>query len=375
MIWRFGPLIRKNLWRNKRRSLLTALGVAVAVFVYVALHAAVEGMRFPLRQVGDSQLLYAREDGRSNALASRLPQSYVTRVGDIEGVAAATGVLDTLTVLPDSGVHIFTRGVDPEGYAAVQPLETEGASLAALREPGQALVGHRLMAQLGWSPGDDVEISELGLRAHVAGTIVEQDVDLGGHLLVRLGTLQALRGAEGEVSYVIVAATEGTDPDVLGARIDEALRTTPVPTATASAQSYAQAIISDFRAFLLAMSAFGWAAVVIVVLGAANTMAMNVRERTREIGALKAIGFTPALVLQVVLAEAICLSIGGGLLGLAGAWLAVGNEGAAMSGIVLQPGTIWVAAALSLLIGLLGGLLPALSAARLDTVVAMRTIG
>jgi putative ABC transport system permease protein len=111
------------------------------------------------------------------------------------------------------------------------------------------------------------------------------------------------------------------------------------------------------------------------MLGAANAIAMNVRERTREMGVLKAIGFPPGLILSMVLAESTLLSSLGGGLGLGAAALTVGTEGANLAGLMLSPGTATIAAILSLAIGFLGGLVPALSAARLPTVEALRVIG
>ena len=127
--------------------------------------------------------------------------------------------------------------------------------------------------------------------------------------------------------------------------------------------------------FVAYLKLMGVITMLITVLGAGNAIAMSVRERTREIGILKALGFRPGLVLAAILVEATGLSALGGILGLVAATLIVGSESASLAGLILSPTTVVVAASLSILTGLLGGLLPAFAAARLKTVDALRSIG
>jgi putative ABC transport system permease protein len=369
-------LLWANLWRNKRRSILTMLGVAVAIYVYATLGAAIDGITFPVRQVGAERVLNVREAARSNVLSSRLPQSYEDRVADVPGVAAASGVLSDLAVVGEDRVHIFVRGIDPDRYRQVQPLEVAPQAWREFTEDSRAaLVGYRLMARMEWRVGQDVEIRELGLRVRVAGEIPAQGLDLESHMLVRRRNLQALREAEGQVSYILVEPAPGRGTAELAAAIDETFALAPVPTETATAAAYAEAIIEDFMGFVDYLRLMGLITVLITMLGAANAIAMSVRERTRELGVLKAIGFTPGLMTAMVLAEATVQSTLGGLLGLGGAALTVGSEGANLAGLMLSAQTVVLAAVLSVLIGLLGGLWPALAAARLRTVEALRVIG
>lgn len=376
MILRFLPLLWANLWRNRRRSLLTILGVAVAIYVYATLGAAIDGITFPVRQVGAERVLNVREAARANVLSSRLPQSYEDRVADVAGVVEATGVLADLAVVGTDRVHIFVRGVDPERFQRVQGLTiAPEAWRAFLEDQRAALAGHRLLARMGWRVGDEVEIRELSLRVRIAGVIPAQGIDLESHLLVRRRYLQGVREAEGQISYVLASPAEGQTPEALSARLDEAFALAPVPTETGTAAAYAAAIIEDFMGFVDYLRLMGLITVLITMLGAANAIAMNVRERTREMGVLKAIGFPPRLILSLVLTESTLLSAIGGALGLGAAALTVGSEGANLAGLMLSSETVALSALLSLVIGLAGGLLPALSAARLRTVEALRVIG
>lgn len=376
MILRFLPLLWANLWRNRRRSILTVLGVAVSIYVYAALGAAIDGITFPVREVGAERVLNVREAARSNVLSSRLPMSYEDRVADVAGVADATGVLADLAVVGRDRVHIFVRGIDPERFLKVQRLRVDPQAWQAfLGDPRAALVGHRLLARMGWRVGQEVEIREIALRVVVVGVIPPQGLDLESHMLVRRRSLQGLRNAENQISYVLASPEEGRDPDAVSAAIDETFALAPVPTESGTASAYAEAIIEDFMGFVDYLRLMGLITVLITMLGAANAIAMNVRERTREMGVLKAIGFPPGLILSLVLAESTLLSAIGGAIGLGAAALTVGSEGANLAGLMLSPSTAAISAILALAIGLLGGLLPALSAARLPTVEALRVIG
>jgi len=369
------PLVWSNVWRNRRRSILTLLGVGVAVFVVAALGAAIEGMTFPVREVGSQELLTVREAARANVLVSRLPTSYEDRVARVSGVRAASGVLSDLAVVGTDRAHIFVRGIDADRYRQVHRIHLDPEAWDAfISDQRAALVGFRLIKRLGWQVGDQVEIEEINLSVRIVGEIPEQGVDLESHMLVRRDYLEVARSAEGQVSYVLAAPLEGARSSDVAAAIDAELALTPNPTETTSAGAYAEAVIDDFMGFIEYLRVMGAITVLITLLAAANAIAISVRERTREIGVLKAIGFQPGSILSVILAESVILSVIGGLIGVTAAALVVGNEGASMAGLMLSPATVLVASGSALTVGVLGGLLPAVTAAKVKTIEALRGI-
>lgn len=369
------PLVLKNFRRNRRRSLLTVLGVAVAIFVFATMAAAIEGMTSPVREVGEERLLNVREAARTTVISSRLPTTYEDRVAAVEGVRAATGVLSDLAVIGPERVHIFVMGVDPERYRTVRTIRIDPAAWDAFAgQPGTALVGARLMERMGWIAGNTVEVPQMGLRAQIVGQIPAQGVDLENHMLVHRNTLQVVRRAEGQISYVLVSPDERHDPEGVAAAIDEALRYTPFPTRTVSVEAYAESIIKDFMGFLGYLRLMGFVTVLITTVAAANAVAMSVRERTNEIGVMKAIGYRPGQILGLVLIESLTLAALGGAVGLAAAAAIIGNTSGMMAGFWLSAPTVLLASALALGVGLVGGLLPAVTAARVNPVHALRAI-
>ncbi|MEM7481805.1 MAG: ABC transporter permease [Acidobacteriota bacterium] len=374
MILHLLPLMVSNLWRNKRRSILTVLGTAVAVLVFGSLSAAIDTLMMGARQTGADETLSVRRAGRANALASRLPESHEERVADVRGVSAATGVFSELAIIGEESVHVFLRGVEPKAYRNVQPLQVDAAEWQSFADDRRsAMVGHRLLEKMGWEVSDEVELSKTGLNVRIAGTIPPQGLDLESHLLLHRDYLQVLRNLEGQITFVLVALEQGS-PEDLAARIDEELSTVPVPTKTTTSAKFAEAVVEEFMGFTEYLRLMAIITVLVTTLGAANTVAMSVRERIRDFGVLKAVGYRPGEIVTLVVGESLLLAAAGGLLGLGlTAWM-LNSRTAQLEGFTWTASTITLAALMALIIGLGGGLVPAIRAARLRPVEALRVI-
>ena len=369
------PLILRNLFRNRRRSLLTLLGVAVAIFVYAALQAAVDGILFPVRQAARESVLTVREKGRATVLASRLPAALEPTIGTLPGVELATGIFTDLTVVGEQRVHIFVHGVDAEPYRQLKRLNVPEADWQKFKAERQAaLVGQYLAAQMGWSQGQTVELKEFATSFTIAALLPVQKSDLDRHLLLHRSYLQGTRGGEGRVtSFLVRPATGAREADVARA-IDERFALTQTPSETASEAAFAQSIVEQFMGFVDYLRAMGFITVLVTLFGAANAVSMNVRDRLKEIGVLRTLGYTPADIVWLVAGEATLLSLLGGVVGLAGAAAALGGRAALLAGLSLEPSTLGLGLFASLLIGLVGGVLPAVSAIRMSVVDTLRIV-
>lgn len=355
--------------------MLTLLGVAVALFVYAALQAAVDGIFFPVRQAAHGRLLSVREKGRLNALASRLPEATEVTVGVLPQVAVATGVFTDLAVIGAERIHVFVHGVDPEPYRRAKKLTLpEDAWRQFLGDRRGAVVGHLLAKQLGWKVGQQVDLEQLSLSFTVSALLPPQDTDLERHVVLHRGYLQSVRAAEGRVTVVLVEPGPDVSGTDLAKAIDDRFQVSEVRTETASEAAYAESIVQRFVGFVRYLELMGYVTVLVTLLGAANTVSLNVRERIAEVGVLKSLGFTPAHILGLILGESALLSALGGLAGLGLAALALGSQGAVLAGLHLEVRTLGVGLAASLAIGLVGGVLPAVSAMRMSPVDSLRSL-
>lgn len=366
-------LVLRNVLRTPRRTLLTLFGVAVAIFVYASLQAAVDGILFPVRQAGDTRLLNVREKGRANVLASKLPERLETSLASVPGVGAATGVLTDIAVVGAQRVHIFVYGVDGPTYRAVKGLRVEAAEWEAFQGDSQgALVGHLLAEQMGWKKGQSVDLPELSISFHVSAVLPPQGTDLERHLVLHRRYLQTARSGEGKVTFVLVQpAASARDAEVARA-IDAHQEGSDAPTETASEAAYAQKIVEQFVSFVDYLKIMGVLTIVITLLGAANAVSMNVRERTQEIGILRTVGYTPARIVSMLVMEAVLIATTGGVVGLALAKGALGGRGAVLAGLQLTRETLLIGFGASVAIGVVGAVGPAIAAVRMTIVDALR---
>jgi putative ABC transport system permease protein len=176
-------------------------------------------------------------------------------------------------------------------------------------------------------------------------------------------------------TYMILASTPDDVPRVAKA-IDSMFDNSPYPTRTESEKEFGRSFLAFLGNVKLFLAAIVGAVTFTILLVSANTVAMAVRERTREMAILRTLGYTPTEILQLVIGEAVLISLLGGCAGLGiGLLLAKGMQS---SGFGFQ-GLKWQAASIVLgmaaFIGLVAALVPALVASRKNVVESLRFSG
>jgi putative ABC transport system permease protein len=161
--------------------------------------------------------------------------------------------------------------------------------------------------------------------------------------------------------------------------IDAMFHSTPVPTKSESEQAFKLdwiATLGNVKAFILSICA---AVVFTTLLVCANTMAMSIRERTREVAVLRTLGFTRGSILKLLLSESIAISLIGGLIGVAfgtGAILFMGRPGIGLpASMHMTAATALVVMVVAAFVGVISGLIPSYRASNLGIVDALRYIG
>lgn len=227
--------------------------------------------------------------------------------------------------------------------------------------------------------GDEIVIRGRGrlpsLSMVIRGDIAEGD-RLDGVAVVKLDYLQDVVGTAGRVTFIQVRAESAELAPFVSDAIDERFANFSVPTETLTERAHMAGFVAGLSDAMVGLRSIGYLALVITLLVVANSVAIGVRERTREIGTLRALGFGSRRVVGLVLAEAMLVSLVGGVFGAAAAFALFSTGVVAIPGTPLQFVTsgalVTQAALLALPLGALAGAQPAWSAVRMTITDALR---
>jgi len=379
---RFLPLVWANLTRHKRRTVLTTLSVALALFLFASLRSVVTTLHAGADVGSESRMIVQS----AKAITFFLPQSYRERLLAVPGVGAVTWADWFGGVYQDPKNFFAQFAVDPESYLDVYAgdfMLPADQRAAFIQERTACLVGRSLMDKYGWKLGQNVTLQ---------GTIFE-----GDWTLTIRGVFRSLDAAFPEDAmllhydmvyeryrswvqpgwYVLRLANPALAPQV-AATVDRGFKNSSDPTKTGTERAFDASFVTMWGNVSFLMNSIGMAVVFAILLVAANSMMLSARERTNEVGVLKTVGFGDRLLFGLVMAEAGSIALTGAVLGLGAAKLlypaihfsAMGF----LPGFEVTTGTLAAGFAIAALLALASGLVPARNAARLSAVQALRHV-
>jgi putative ABC transport system permease protein len=382
-------LALRNVWRNRFRAALTAIGVAVTVVTFVLLRTVVWAHTYGVEAAAKDRVVTRHKV----TFIMTLPKRYVDDVRQAPGVSGATWATWFGGKDPKHETDFFsTLAVDPKTFFTVyDEMRVPAAQLEAFQQDRRAaIIGQALAKKLGLKVGDRVTLSSQIFAGdwefHVAGVYeaTRKSIDPSQFLFHwdYLNDSVPPR-ARDQVGWIVSrVADPGRTADVSVA-LDRAFEEKDVQTLSQSEGAFNASFLGMFSAVLKAIDAVSVAILVIMMLILGNTIAMGVRERTHEYGTLRAIGFLPRHVAWFVMGEALATGALGGLLGVALSYPIV-EQGMGrfleenMSGFFpyfqIPLATAALALALALALGALAALLPAARASRLNVVDALRRV-
>src|SRR5688572_9175412 len=379
----------RELSRRKLRTTLTILGITIGIWALVVFSSMANKINALVE--GGSQY-YADKilvtDGSAFGTAPMSLESADT-IRDLDGVAAVDAQIQLLFDEEASvsfGIPELIIGAIPGADEGLEQFQLELATGRMLtpEDVGDVVVlGSTLSQSQDAVAGDTIEIR--GRDFEVVGTLqppltapdTTAIVPLGAAQEMFVGTLPPLitdAVEPGElVNQIVVYPEPGADVDDVATRIEDGVANSATLTG-AEFDEQVGASTAIFNAIIIGVAIIS---LVVGGLSVINTMAMSVAERTREIGIRRAIGGSRGRIIRALVAEAGLIGLIGGLIGLGlGALVVVlANEAGRAGGTILfdlTPGTAIFALAFSTILGMLAGIVPAWSAARLDPVAALR---
>ena len=371
--------VLKTLWRHRTRTLLTVTGAAVAMLVFCFVGSVQEGLqRLTTGSDADRSLIVFQEN-RFCPTSSRLPEDYARKIREVRGVRDVMPIQVWTNNCRASLDIVVFNGAAPDQIQATRPVKlVEGSWTAFGSRRDAAIVGRNVAQRRGLNVGDQFSIGDLSVNvAGVFRSTVPSEENL---IYTSLEFLQYTRGldAAGLVTQHEVLLTEDADPDLVASEIDEVLRAGPVATTTRRKGAFQASTLSDLVDLIGFAHWLGYACVGLVLSLVATTTVMSVQDRIKEYAVLQTIGVRPMRAMRLVLAESTILCVVGGIAGtgialglLAVSGFAIGAEG---STIAFRP-SWWLASSgtmVSLAVGVIAGLAPAIQAATVPIVSALR---
>lgn len=367
-------------------SSVIVIGIAGVVGVLVALLAMGDGLQKTLQSTGDTETAIIMRGGASNELSSGVSRDDATLIAqqpgilrDAEGKPIVSSELVVVANLPKKSTgtdaNVEVRGVGPQVWALRPNMKIiEGRKYTpGLREMIVGKGAHQQFA--GLDPGSTINLNNQ--QWTITGIFESGDA----HESELQGDVDTVSSAyrRGGFQSVTVRLISPESLDMLKAGLAsdprlkvEAKTTLDYYTAQSEGLSKVIRIVGITIATIMAIGA---------IFGALNSMYAAVATRAREIATLRAIGFRSPPVVVSVMLETMLLALLGGLLGALIAWLLFNNYtvstlGSNFSQVVFQfqvsPALLWTGIKWALAIGFVGGMLPAVRAARLPVTTALR---
>jgi len=383
---KFLPLIWSNLKRKKLRTSLTLLSIVVAFILFGFLSAVQEALVGGVALAGADRLIVRDKV----SIINFLPVSYEARIERIPGVDFATHQTWFGGIYQDPKNFFMQNPVEPEKFLKMHPefILPPDQMQAWLATRTGAIVGRRTADRFHWKVGDKVPIRSTiwtqpdGNQTWTFDIVgIYDGKDKGTDttaLFFRYDYFDEARPQWGkrQVGWYTIRIKDPTQAAEVARRVDAEFENSPAETKAEPEGAFIQGWASQIGNIVFIVAAILSAVFFTILLVAGNTMAQAVRERTGELGVLKAIGFTNGTILALVLAESGLLAVIGGAVGLGLARVITPVLAQNLAGLLpmffFPTRDLFIGFGLSLVLGLVTGIFPALQAMRLRVADALR---
>ncbi len=382
---KFLGLVFKSAKRSKRRTALTMISVAVAVFLFSALRAVLDGFDSVAAASSATRVVTIR----STSMIFSMPMTHAEAIRATPGVEDVTWANWFGGIYKDPKNFFGQFAIEPESYLRMYPeiLLTPDERAAFLADRTGCIVGDGLAKKYGFKIGDKLT---LGVGIPVYGS---RDFDFNIRGIYRAGSSAVDNQSmmfhwkyaderstpQGEIGWIVSRVSDPNRAVQVAGAIDAKFANSPNETKTDTEQAFSAQFASMLGNLNVLLGSVALAVVITTLFVAGNTMAMSVRERTTEIAVMRTLGFPASTVFGLVVGEGLVVAIIGGSAGALLARLVVNGESLGITGgfipaFGVNNANLAVGVGLSVVIGLLAALMPASMASRLKIVDALRRV-
>ena len=378
-------LIERNARRNLRRTVLTTLTLAMATFIFTVLVSVPASMDRIIKDASTTLRLIVLN---KTAPWYDLPARYCDTISKLPGCAACVAITGWPATWHDVSEEVFTLGEGPEGAEVFADYLSKDHQFAIAKERRAAIVGELLMKKYGWKLGQQVTLRSASPPA-MDLTFVIMDTIKSKHypnsFVFNRGYLMEAYKAHGlgDVDFAWDLVVRADSPDhlaMLAKEIDERFANSDAETRSeteSDAVSTGLSQLGNVRGIVVSLCAI---VILTVMLIAANSTAMMVRERTNEVAVMRALGFRRGAIGILLFGECAAIGIVGGGIGAGLAyWLFAG--GATMGPVLNGNGALYVMPAqtifgfaAALFVSMVSALIPVTGALRIAPALAFRKV-
>lgn len=382
-------LVYKNLLRHKLRSLLTIVGISIAVLAFAFLRTVVTAWSFGVEAASVDRLI-ARH---AVSFIFPLPYSYKSQIENISGVKTVSYASWFQGIYKDQSFNNFfpRLAVDPETIFDVYPeFILPPDHLAAFKQQRNAcIIGQKLADQHGFKIGDVIpvtgDIYPGNWEFHVVGIYKGKDQTADETQMffsweyLNEQNRKTESFATDQVGWYIVQVNNPNEAASVSESVDALFVNSGAKTKTETEKAFQQSFVSLSGAIITSLEVISYVIIGIILLVLANTIIMAARERIREYAVLKTLGFTSFHIVGLIAGESLFISMIGGFVGLALTFPMANGFGAAFPTMfpvfTVQTSTIVLAFTFSLLVGCIASIFPAYRSAKMRIVDGLRQIG
>ncbi|MCW8823265.1 MAG: FtsX-like permease family protein [Ignavibacteriaceae bacterium] len=381
-------LIIKNSLRHKLRTILTILGISIAVFAFGLLRTVVTAWNAGVEASAANRLVTRQ----AVSFIFPLPLAYKDQISKIPGVDVVTFANWFGGVYIDKNQFFARLAVDPETIFEVYPefLISKDEYQTFLKERNSCIIGQDIAKQYNLKIGDlmtiEGDIYPGDWQFVVRGIYKPRDKTTDAtqmmfhwdYLNERMKEIGS--GRDNEVGWYIVKIKDPSKTGSISDQIDALFKNSRAETKTESERAFQQGFVQASSAIITSMNVISFVIIGIIMLVLGNTMIMSARERTREYAVFKTIGFSAGHMVGLILGESLFISAIGGGLGLFLSFPIVEGFGSFIPKgffpiFQLEPITVIFAVSSALLIGVAASIFPILKALRTSIVDGLRFIG
>jgi putative ABC transport system permease protein len=380
-------LLLKNAFRHKLRTLLTMVGLIVAISAFGLLRTIVDAWYAGVEGTSSTRLITRS----AISLGYPLPVYYAERIKKIEGVTGVTWVNWFGGVYIDRRNFFARMAVDGASYFPIFPefILAEDQKAAFMADRQGVILGRKTAQRFGLQVGDTIPLSGTiypgNWTFNIRGIYTVKDARSDETLMLMHWSLldESVRkrlgsNAANQVGLLMVNIKDPGKASAISQEIDKQFKNSVAETRTETEKAFQLGVVSMSKAILMAIRAVSFVVVLIIMAVMANTMTMTARERLAEYATLKALGFSPAFVVKLLFGESMLISLIGGLIG-------IGMTFPLAAGFLIQTNNMFKTFEIShttmlfqclaaLIVGVIAAIWPAWKMSRIDIVQGLRHV-